>query len=231
MARGLPVVSLPDVLPIVPLKRPPDATIRVPGSKSMTNRALVLAALASRHADCTIRAALESEDTELMVEALGQLGFAVRPAWSQTPPAIYVDHLTTSAASGTPNGNETPLSLRRTDLKSVLPGQPWFSPIPRQQADLFVGNSGTCMRFLTALVSLGQGRYRLDGVPRMRERPIEDLLIALRALGAVAVSELGQRLPAGRRRSKRAKRRPDKSAWEHKQPVRERVAHGRAPGP
>ncbi len=173
---------------------------------------------------------LESEDTELMVEALGQLGFALRPAWSQTPPTIYVDHLTTNA-SGTPNGNETPLSVRRTDLKSVLPGQPWFSPIPRQQADLFVGNSGTCMRFLTALVSLGQGRYRLDGVPRMRERPIEDSADRFAGPGRCRDKRARERLPAGRRRSKWAQRRPDKSAWKHKQPVPERVAHGRAPGP
>src|SRR5262245_53640458 len=61
--------------------------------------------------------------------------------------------------------------------------------IPAAEADLFVANSGTTMRFLTALVSLGHGRYRLDGVPRMHERPIEDLLIALRQLGALAYSE------------------------------------------
>jgi 3-phosphoshikimate 1-carboxyvinyltransferase len=61
--------------------------------------------------------------------------------------------------------------------------------IPARQADLFVANSGTTMRFLTALVSLGHGRYRLDGVPRMRQRPIEDLLSALRQLGVTAYSE------------------------------------------
>ena len=53
------------------------------------------------------------------------------------------------------------------------------SDIPPPTADLFVANSGTTMRFLTAMVALGHGRYRLDGVPRMRERPIEDLLDAL----------------------------------------------------
>ena len=51
---------------------------------------------------------------------------------------------------------------------------------PPDHADLFVANSGTTMRFLTAMVALGHGRYRLDGVPRMRERPIDDLLDALR---------------------------------------------------
>jgi 3-phosphoshikimate 1-carboxyvinyltransferase len=61
--------------------------------------------------------------------------------------------------------------------------------IPSRQADLFAGNSGTTMRFLTALVSLGHGRFRLDGVQRMRERPIGDLLDALRQLGADTFSE------------------------------------------
>src|SRR5258707_983147 len=67
--------------------------------------------------------------------------------------------------------------------------------IPVGSADLFVGNSGTTMRFLTAMVALGRGRYRLDGVPRMRERPIEDLLVALRQLGVNAFSERGNGCP------------------------------------
>jgi 3-phosphoshikimate 1-carboxyvinyltransferase len=61
--------------------------------------------------------------------------------------------------------------------------------IPARDADLFVANSGTTMRFLTALVALGTGRYRLDGVARMRERPIDDLLTALQQLGVRADSE------------------------------------------
>ncbi len=67
--------------------------------------------------------------------------------------------------------------------------------IPAQSADLFVANSGTTMRFLTALASLGQGRYRLDGTARMRERPIEDLLVALRQLGVQARTERGSGCP------------------------------------
>lgn len=61
---------------------------------------------------------------------------------------------------------------------------------PATQANLFVANSGTTIRFLTALVALGQGRFRLDGTPRMRQRPIQDLLDALGQLGAKAFSEL-----------------------------------------
>jgi 3-phosphoshikimate 1-carboxyvinyltransferase len=67
--------------------------------------------------------------------------------------------------------------------------------IPAETADLFVANSGTTMRFLTAMVSLGRGRYRLDGVPRMRERPIRDLLDALTGLGVSARSEFGNGCP------------------------------------
>jgi 3-phosphoshikimate 1-carboxyvinyltransferase len=67
--------------------------------------------------------------------------------------------------------------------------------IPAAEADLWVGNSGTTMRFLTALVSLGEGRFRLDGVPRMRERPIADLLAALWQLGVRVESERGNGCP------------------------------------
>ncbi|HEV3384425.1 MAG TPA: 3-phosphoshikimate 1-carboxyvinyltransferase, partial [Gemmata sp.] len=68
--------------------------------------------------------------------------------------------------------------------------------IPETEADLFVGNSGTTVRFLTAMLSLGQGCYRLDGVARMRERPIQDLLDTLtEQLGVRAMSETGNGCP------------------------------------
>jgi 3-phosphoshikimate 1-carboxyvinyltransferase len=63
--------------------------------------------------------------------------------------------------------------------------------IPAEQAELYVANSGTTMRFLTAMVSLGHGRYRLHGTPRMHERPIKDLLDALERLGVHTISENG----------------------------------------
>lgn len=66
---------------------------------------------------------------------------------------------------------------------------------PQGAADLWVGNSGTTVRFLTAMLCVGQGRYRLDGVPRMRERPIADLIDALKQLGGDLVSELGNGCP------------------------------------
>jgi 3-phosphoshikimate 1-carboxyvinyltransferase len=147
----------PDALEIVPLGKPPAATVRVPGSKSITNRALVLAALTSRGTARTLTGALRSEDTEVMIEALRALGFRVLTDWPEATVGV---------------GSEADAPL-----------------IPARRADLFVANSGTTMRFLTAVVSLGHGRYRLDGVPRMRERPIEDLLSALRHLGVNAYSE------------------------------------------
>lgn len=148
----------PDRRLIHPLSRPPHTTVRVPGSKSITNRALPLAALTSAaNGACAVEGALHSEDTEVMAESLRRLGFGVETDW---PAARVV--------------------VRR-------PGG--SAPIPAAGAELFVANSGTTMRFLTALVALGRGRFRLDGVARMRERPIGDLLETLRALGVRAASE------------------------------------------
>jgi 3-phosphoshikimate 1-carboxyvinyltransferase len=147
--------TYPETLTIEPLKQAPNTIVRVPGSKSITNRALVLAALSDLGS--TLVGALRSEDTEIMIEALRALGFDVKTDWT---------HHTLRVSR--PSGDRI---------------------IPAREASLFCGNSGTSMRFLTALVSLGHGRYRLDGVPRMRERPISDLLGALQQLGVRAVSE------------------------------------------
>jgi 3-phosphoshikimate 1-carboxyvinyltransferase len=155
--------AFPEEWPIQPLDRPPHATVAVPGSKSITNRALVLAALADPSQGCELLGALRSEDTEVMIDGLRALGVRVRTDW----PASVV-HVRGGGAA---------------------------SPIAVNQADIFVANSGTTMRFLTALASLGNGRYRLDGVTRMRERPIEDLLAALRQLGVRADSERGDGYP------------------------------------
>jgi 3-phosphoshikimate 1-carboxyvinyltransferase len=151
----------PNTLAIRPLRRPPRATVIVPGSKSITNRALVLAALVSGKQPVQLTGCLQSEDTEVMVQSLRKLDLSVTNEGSKSSP--------TFAVCGGPCLAET--------------------------ADLFVGNSGTTMRFLTAMVCLGKGRYRLDGVPRMRERPIEDLLAALRQLGVRASSEAGNGCP------------------------------------
>ena len=146
-----------DRLEIVPLARPPSAAVEVPGSKSITNRALVLAALCGRDQPCEVTNCLRSEDTEVMLAALGALEFNLEVDWEAARVRVGSRCL--------------------------------HKRIPAMHADLFAGNSGTTMRFLTAMVCLGHGRYRLDGVPRMRERPIGDLLEALRQLGVRAISE------------------------------------------
>lgn len=158
-------LTYPAELQIEPLAKAVNATVTVPGSKSITNRALVLAALTPMDVDCRLTGALQSEDTEVMVAALQKLGFAVEPHWSDPEPSVLF-----------------PYQERAT--------------IPAKSADLFVANSGTTMRFLTAMVAAGEGRYRLDGVPRMRERPIQDLLDALNQLhGVRAYSEVGNGCP------------------------------------
>lgn len=153
------MLDYPSELPIPPLNSTPDATIVVPGSKSLTNRALILAALASGAS--TLHNALDSDDTQVMADSLRRLGFSVEA----------------NAAEET--------------IHVVGRG----GRIPASHAELFLGNSGTSIRFLTALVALGRGSYRLDGVARMRERPQQDLLEALNALGATARAELGNGCP------------------------------------
>jgi 3-phosphoshikimate 1-carboxyvinyltransferase len=155
--------TYPDELEIQPLAGPLSASVSVPGSKSITNRALVLAALASRGGSCELIGALRSEDTEVMIDGLRQLGFRIETVWADETVRV--------------GANES------------------GRIIPTNRADLFVANSGTTMRFLTAMVSLGEGLYRLDGVPRMRERPIRDLLDALTQLGVNARSEAGNGSP------------------------------------
>jgi 3-phosphoshikimate 1-carboxyvinyltransferase len=134
-------------------------SVRVPGSKSLTNRALIVAALAD--GESTLTGALDSDDTRVMVDSLKRLGIAV-------------DHDPSS---------------------SVIQIKGCANKIPANDADLFVANSGTSLRFLTAMVATGAGTFRLDGSPRMRERPVADLLQALNGLGADASSDLGTGCP------------------------------------
>ncbi len=163
-------MNYPAELPITPLARPPHAVVSVPGSKSITNRALVLAALCSRNGACTLTGALFSEDTEVMVACLEKLGYHIDADWTASTVTVH----------------------RNTSSRII----------PATSADLYVANSGTTVRFLAAMVSLGEGTYRLDGVPRMRERPIQDLLDALRQIGVDAASEAGTGCPPITIRSK-----------------------------
>ena len=147
--------TFPEELEVTPLERPPDATIRVPGSKSVTNRALIIAALAEGHS--RILNPLFSDDSFWLMNALVRLGIDVSADGERGE--IYV-----SGQSG---------------------------EIYASGVDLFVGNAGTVARFLPPVLALGRGPYTVDGVPRMRERPVADLVDAMRQLGA-AVEYVGE---------------------------------------
>jgi 3-phosphoshikimate 1-carboxyvinyltransferase len=148
-----------DQIEIKPLLRKLGASIRVPGSKSITNRALLMGAIAKGRS--TIESALVSDDTRYMIGALDHLGYAI--------------------------------TLDEHTRRIVINGQ--GGTIPVKAAELFVGGSGTAMRFLAGFLTLGKGCFRLDGNARMRERPIGDLIDALRKLGLSIRSEMNNGCP------------------------------------
>jgi len=158
-------MALPDLIEIVPLSAPVRAEITVPGSKSITNRALILAALAD--GETILRGALWSEDTQVMVDCLRELGFIVN---EEPDPAETCNRTITVYGNG----------------GAVPPGGTEAQPL-----DLFVGNAGTAARFLAPFLCLGSGVYRLHGVPRMHERPQAALFSALRELGYRVEAEKG----------------------------------------
>lgn len=158
-----------------PLPHPVTGTVRVPGSKSQTARLLVAAALAD--GTSTLDGALVSDDTERMVESLGRLGVRVR---RQDPSAD-------PAADAVPGPG-------RAGTRITVDGRggAWRPPT----TTLDVGLAGTVARFLTPVAACGDQPVVVDGTPRMRERPMGDLVDALQALGA-RVDPLGApgRLP------------------------------------
>jgi 3-phosphoshikimate 1-carboxyvinyltransferase len=117
-------------------------TVQLPGSKSISNRVLLLAALAAGETE--LHGLLDAEDTRVMREALSRLG------------------------------------VRFSENKITGVG----GPFPVKEAELILGNAGTAFRPLTAALAFSGGEYRLSGVPRMHERPIGDLVDALRGIGA-----------------------------------------------
>jgi 3-phosphoshikimate 1-carboxyvinyltransferase len=120
--------------------------VNLPGSKSVSNRALLLSALAE--GTTTLTRLLDADDTRVMIAALRALG----------------------------------ISIVRDGEEAQVTGCGGRFPV--READLFLGNAGTATRSLTAALAFAGGRYRIDGVARMRERPIGDLVEALNALGA-----------------------------------------------
>jgi 3-phosphoshikimate 1-carboxyvinyltransferase len=130
-------------------------TVRVPGSKSISNRALLLAGFAE--GTTTIAGLLHSDDTQVMLEGLTQLGCRVE-------------------------GNRDELAVTGIGARRL-----------DQQATLWLGNAGTAMRPLVAALAVAAApgaRFELRGTPRMHERPIGDLVDALRSLGC-AIDYLG----------------------------------------
>lgn len=137
--------------------------VRVPGSKSLSNRLLLLAAMAE--GETRLTHLLDSDDTRRMLEALAALGVGVHKEVHQE---VHQE-----------GGRDT------TDDAVLVDGSASALWAPGNQlTTLHLGNAGTAMRPLAAALTLGRGRYRLDGDPRMRERPIGPLIEALRALGA-----------------------------------------------
>src|SRR5690242_13831759 len=134
----------PLAIPVLPT--PVDRVWRIPGSKSITNRALVLAALAE--GTTRLEGVLESDDTRHMQQALLELGVAVRKTTATT------------------------LEIEGGRRRLQAPKKP-----------LFVGNSGTTVRFLTALACLVEGPVTLVGDEAMAKRPIADLVDGLTQLG------------------------------------------------
>jgi 3-phosphoshikimate 1-carboxyvinyltransferase len=153
-----PLDKLPDPLPLSPLPGPFHVTLRPPGSKSITNRLLVLAALCKGRS--TLRGALvDADDAHAMLRGLAQLGVDIMPADDEEGARLVID-----GVGGRPLGGAT----------------------------LQLGASGTSVRFLTGVAALADGPIIIDGDERMRERPISELTIALRAM-QVRVEDLGER--------------------------------------
>jgi 3-phosphoshikimate 1-carboxyvinyltransferase len=130
-----------DSIELKPMRRAA-GTVRLPGSKSISNRVLLLSALAA--GDTELHGLLDADDTRVMREALSNLGVGFS--------------------------------------ENKVTGVGGLFPV--KQAELFLGNAGTALRPLTAALAFSGGEYRLSGVPRMHERPIGDLVDALRGIGA-----------------------------------------------
>jgi len=134
-----------DTLTLKPIRRVA-GTVRLPGSKSISNRVLLLSALAG--GETRVGGLLDADDTKVMLEALRSLG----ASWQREDAAVRVRGV--------------------------------GGAFPVREAELWLGNAGTAFRPLTAALAVTGGEYRLSGVARMHERPIGDLVDALRGLGA-----------------------------------------------
>lgn len=133
----------------------PNLRISVPGSKSITNRALLLAALSDGNRETTLDGILLSDDSRHFIHCLRDLGF---------------------------------LTFLQEEIQRIKIGG-CDGRLPRQSAEIYVGSAGTAARFLTAMLGLAGGSYRLDASAQMRRRPMKPLLTALESLGCTVSYE------------------------------------------
>lgn len=155
-----------DVVPIEPLGRAVDADVKVPGSKSHTNRAMICAALAT--GTSVLDGILLADDTEAMMAAVAAIGAGVEVSGGAAEPAAKVRGLGTDQdAKGVNDQPGSPSDLVRVDVRQ----------------------SGTTGRFLLAVLAGLDGRFVLDGDEQLRQRPFGPQLDALRAVGAEIVGE------------------------------------------
>lgn len=151
-----------DFVEMTPVNGLVTGVIRPPGSKSLTNRALLVAALAKGKSK--LHGVLQSDDTAVMIDSLKRLGIDVQ---------IH-EH---SAES-----KDSQRTVQRNSVDFIVTG--CGHCLPNENAELFVKNSGTTIRFLTAALGIHGGTFLLDGIQRMRERPIGHLIESLNKLGA-----------------------------------------------
>jgi len=149
---------------------PLDAIVHLPGSKSLTNRALIVSALADGRS--VLEGALFCDDSQRLRDALVQLGYRVDA-----------------------DAERAVIEVHGAGVAPLCANESTVGALQQSACVLDAGASGTTMRFLTALVTLGRGIYRIDGDGRMRERPIESLLTALRQMGVDARAERANGCP------------------------------------
>lgn len=154
-------MQLGETYQVKKVKCPHDIKVSVPGSKSITNRALLLAALAEGKS--VLRGVLFSDDSRHFLQALTELGFSV--AVDEEQCCVTVEGC----------GGKIPCADEATILESS-PEHPITS--------VYVGSAGTAARFLTAFLGLSRGYYRMDASEQMKKRPMRELLEALEEIGA-----------------------------------------------
>lgn len=178
--RITPTVAAPRPWPAPAASGPVDADVTVPGSKSMTNRALVLAALSE--GESRLRSPLRGRDTLLMASGLRRLGTEIHD-----DAGLEVGAESTEDTDGP--------EPRRDDRVREWLVRPQALPLRTALAAVDVGNAGTVLRFLPPVAALTSAEVAFDGDPRARERPVATLLSALRALGATIEDDGTGRLP------------------------------------